>query len=257
MVNTDGLQRPSTDMSKIIVAVGIGLFSLLILNIFDLLSFWTLVAALVGVALVLKYGAPSVGTVVAILAIIGVGSVLCFLLQENPTWDFSEEEGWKGLTHSSGARIENGFLVLAPGAYVKRNIGSDNGRAAFKLKNVKLEDGSILQGEITDKTGRGNSATFLVAPKTGEKGIYMKITFPRIYRSNIVRQENYYKDETIYIQQPLNIEGSIRSTVKLKINEVNSLSAEYGAVGKSDQFSIALKNTGNSGEIYIDQLVII
>lgn len=71
MVGTEDLQRPSTDMSKIIVAVGIGLFSLLILNIFDLLSFWTLVAVLVGVVLVLKFGMPSVGTVVA-LVIVGI-----------------------------------------------------------------------------------------------------------------------------------------------------------------------------------------
>lgn len=70
MVGTDNLQRPSTDMSKIIVAMGIGLFSLLILNIFDLLSFWTLVAVLGGVIMVLKFGAPSVGTVLVLVVII-------------------------------------------------------------------------------------------------------------------------------------------------------------------------------------------
>ena len=67
MVSIDDLQKPSTGMSKIIVAIGIGLFSLLILNIFNILSFWMLTAVLVGVALVLKFGAPSIGTVVVLV----------------------------------------------------------------------------------------------------------------------------------------------------------------------------------------------
>ena len=255
MAITDDLQRPSTDMSKIIVAMGIGLFSLLILNIFDLLSFWTLVVVLVGVALVLKFGAPSVWTMVVILAIIGVGSVLCSLLQENPKWNFSEEEGWKGLTHSSGARIENGFLVLAPGAYVKRNIYSDNGRAAFELKNVKLESGSVLQGEIKDKTGRGNGATFLVSPSVDGK-IYAKVIYPRFLQEGGFIEKGSSQEKRFSTQQPLYIKGSVGPRIRLLINTGNGILADFSAVAKSDSFSIILKNTGSSGEIYIDLMTV-
>ena len=135
MVSIDDLQKPSTGMSKIIVAIGIGLFSLLILNIFDILSFWTLAAVLVGVALVLKFGAPSIGAVatlaIAGLLVIGIVQVVQLFSDDMDVFDASVEQGMGNWICGGGAKTGGEYFKFPPRFINKAKVRRNNSKCCF------------------------------------------------------------------------------------------------------------------------------
>ena len=150
MVSIDDLQKPSKGMSKIIVAIGIGLFSLLILNIFDILSFWTLAAVLVGVALVLKFGAPSIGAVatlaIAGLLVIGIVQVVQLFSDDMDVFDASVEQGIGNWIGGGGAKTGGEYFKFPPGSSIKQKF--DGTTASVALFNIELAEGGAEETQL-------------------------------------------------------------------------------------------------------------
>ena len=274
MVDADNLQKPSTDTSKIIVAIGIGLFSLLILNIFDLLSFWTLVAVLVGVAMVLKFGVPSIGTVATLVVIVVilalVGSVLSpvgemIFGKHRFVFDAGPDQWLGGWEASEGADARGGCFVLSPGASITKKFkGTTIGVSLIGPEGngpmkISVKDMYDFEGNFERSLPRDAEFDFFV--REGMVNSYNKVKFGsslslmELKRTKSIKRK---KNTANYIGVAV-AEKTVQICYSSSKEEhscyFKTLPEGYWSRNKEREYKLIIKNLSNN-KISIDDIIV-
>jgi hypothetical protein len=257
MVSIDDLQKPSTGMSKIIVAVAIGLFSLLILNIFNLLSFWTLVAVLVGVAMVLKFGVPSVGTVttlvLTVVVIAVVVSAVWWLWNSGYDYGIFQKKGLQGWEGTGSFKYD--YFYLSPGDSLTKKVEMDG--VNVKLFGIETESPSSpssksdLVVKIEDLDGHKRSATFRFLVE-GDKITFSELSLP--YCGGVVAEKLFdaapaVNNEDIWNYAKAAMRGRIASYAIGKDGRIKTYSISLdGSLQRSENivYRVTILNKGPS-----------